>query len=77
MKTLELTDAPAFIYNVGETLTVVLSLLHELKRDAIRDTELASIDRAISILSITQDACEWTVRDIEAGYKLQRKEGAA
>lgn len=69
--TRRLADAPVFITNVGGVLTAALEILHDLDRDRMERTDLAALDRAIAMLSITQDACDHIVDEIESGAEYR------
>lgn len=73
--TLPLSAAPVFITNVSSVITTALEILHELDRATIPEGELREIDRAMSLLTVAQDACDWTVRDIESGPDYQFDDG--
>lgn len=71
-----LSDAPCFITNMSAILSSVLDKLHELDRENLPDESLDLLDASISMLVIANDACGWTVRDIENGpdYKLEGRQ---
>ena len=60
-----LSDCPVFITNMSILVLSALEFLHELDRSEASDGDLLKIDRAISILTVGQDACELFVADLE------------
>lgn len=73
-----LSDCPVFITNMEGLLTTALDIMHELDRSALTDGDREAFDRAISVLTIGQDACGSFVADVESGpdYRLDGKGGA-
>jgi hypothetical protein len=72
MTTLHLSDAPPFITNMGSILSVVLDMLHEVDFRNMSDDDRTAFLRSIGLLTVANEACEFTVRAIEAGldYKI-------
>lgn len=74
-----LADGPVFITNMSAVLSVALDLLHDVYRTGRSEEDMERVDKAVSLLTVANEACDRTVRDIEAGpdFKPIRMTGGA
>ena len=67
MRRYTLSEATVFITNTSSVISTALDVLHELEAEKLTETDRSALGRCIAMLTITQDACDWAVRDIESG----------